>query len=237
MDETKLVAIRTYYESLSDEALLAEADSGPDAFAPEGWTIVSEQIERRGLHRDSTPPQRRDRHNDAAVDGPWPDQRSRTARLAARIDALPPTIRPAVFGALLIVFFAMSRGALLILPIALIYVLSTGTHPWASIMSGLGIGLLAMAGGAVSGLAYGVIGRRVRTAVRGGCYVSGIVTLAPYMFVLPFIVRLSEGEPLWHRLSGSELAMSGGLTLLFGLVLGRSWFGADDESGPGDRAT
>ena len=237
MDEARLTAVRTYYESLSDEALLAEAESGPEAFAPEGWIIVSEQIERRGLQHNRTPPQRLDRPNNAAVDGLILDQRSRAARLAARIDALPPTIRPAAFGALLIVFFAMARGAWLVLPIALIYVLATSPHAWDSIMTGVGIALLAMAGGALSGLAYGLIGRHVRTAVRGGYYAAGIVTLAPYMLVLSFIFRLSEGEPLWQRPSGSELAISGGMTLLFGLVLGRTWFGPDDESRPSERAT
>jgi hypothetical protein len=233
MDEARLTAIRAYYASLSDEALLAEAQTGPDAFAPEAWTIVSEQIERRGLQHDRTPEQRPDGHNDESI----LNQRGRAARLAARIDALPPTIRPAAFGALLIVFFAMARGAWLVLPIALIYVLATSANPWESIMTGVGIALLAMAGGALSGLAYGLIGRHVRTAVRGGYYLAEILTLAPYMFVLTFILRLSEGEPLWRRLNGGELAISGGMTLLFGLVLGRAWFGPDDESRPSERAT
>jgi hypothetical protein len=57
------------------------------------------------------------------------------------------------------------------------------------------------------------------------------------MFVLPFILRLSEGEPFWRRPSGGELAISGGLTLLFGLVLGRAWFGSDDEAKSTERAT
>ena len=237
MEETRLAAVRAYYESLSDEALLAEAGPGPDAFAPEAWTIVSEQIERRGLRGDRTPPEQLNGSNAAAGVSSRVGEPSAVARLAARIDALPPTIRPAVFGALLIVFFAMARGAWLVLPIALIYLFATSPHPWASFMTGVGVVLLAMAGGGLSGLAYGLVGRHVRTAVRRGYYVTGVLTLAPYMFVLPFILRLSEGQPFWHRLSAAEVAMSGGLTLLFGLVLGRAWFGPDEDDKLGERAT
>ena len=237
MDEATLTALRAYYESLSDEALLAEAGPGRDAFTPEAWTIVSEQIQLRDLQGARTPRQRLDRQDALAGAEPTVNQLGRAARLAVRIDALPPTIRPAVFGALLIVFFAMARGAWLVLPLAVIYLFATSTHPWASLMTGVGIAVLAMAGGALSGLAYGLVGRHVRTAVRGGYYVTGIVTLAPYMFLVPFILRLGEGEPLWHRPSGAELAASGGMTLLFGLVLGRAWFGPDDEANPTEQDT
>jgi hypothetical protein len=237
MDEAKVTAVRAYYESLSDEALLAEADAGRDAFTPEAWTIVSEQIELRGLQNDRAPRQRLHRQNDAAVNGSMANQPSRVARLSARVDTLPPSIRPAVFGALLIVLFAMARGAWLVLPLALIYLFATSTHPWTSLMTGVVIAVLAMAGGALSGLAYGLVGRHLRTAVRGGYYLTGILTLAPYMFVLTLILRLSKGESLWHRLSGTELAMSGILTLIFGLVLGRAWFGPSDEGQPTEPAT
>ena len=237
MDEARLTTIREYYESLADEALLAEAGRGRDAFTAEAWAIVSEQIERRGLQSDRASQRDLNRQNDATVAEPVVTQPTRIARLAARVDALPPTIRPAAFGALLIVFFAMARGAWLVLPVALIYLFATSPHPWDSLMTGAGIALLAMAGGALSGFAYGLVGRHVRTAIKGGYYLTGIVTLAPYMFVLSFIIRLGEGDPFWRRLSGAELAMAGGMTLLFGLVLGRAWFGPDDEGRGGERAT
>jgi hypothetical protein len=237
MDETRRTALRAYYESLSDQALLDEAAPGRDAFTPEAWTIVAEQIELRRLQLAHPSRQGLNRQNASADPNSTDSHPSRAERLAARIDALPPTIRPAAFGALLIVFFAMARGAWLVLPLALIYVLATSTDPWASIMTGVGIALLAVAGGALSGLAYGLLGRHVRRVVRGGYYLTGILTLAPYMFVLPFIRRLGEGEPFWRRPSGGELAISGGLTLLFGLVLGRAWFGSDDEAKPTERTT
>ena len=237
MNHARLTAVRAYYESLTDEALLAEAGAGSDAFTAEAWTIVSEQIEQRGLQSKLSPAQDENRQRELALAESVAAEPSRVARLAARIDALPPTIRPAAFGAVLIVCFAMARGAWLVLPVALVYVLATSPHPWQSVMTGVGLAALTMAGGALSGLAYGLVGRHVRTAVRGGCYVAGIVTLAPYMFMLSFIFRLSEGEPLWRPLSGAELGMSGFMTLLFGLVLGRAWFGTDDEGQPGERAT
>ena len=104
-------------------------------------------------------------------------------------------------------------------------------------MTGAGVAVLAMVGGGLSGLAYGLVGREVRTTMRGGYYLTGILTLAPYMFVLPYILRLVDGAPFWRRPSGADLTISSIMTLVFGVVLGRAWFGPDDEVKPKERAT
>jgi hypothetical protein len=227
MDEAKLRRLRTYYESLSDEALLAEAALGPDAFASEAWTTISEQIDLRGLGSDHA--HRHYRTHETALAELGEQHPGRVQRLAARIDALPPSIKPAAFGALLIVMFAMARGAWIVLPVLVVYVLATSPDPGASLMTGVGIALLAMAGGALSGFAYSFVGRHLRTAVRGGYYLTGIVTLAPYMVVLMYIARLAQGVPLGHRLRGEDVAIPIFMTLLFGIVMGRAWFGPDEK--------
>ena len=144
----------------------------------------------------------------------------RVERVAEWVDDLPPTIRPAVFGALIVVFFAMARGAWIIIPIAVIYVFATSPHPWVPIMTGVNIGVLAMVGGGLSGLTYGLVGRHLRTAVRGGYYLAGLLTLAPYMFALSYVIRAAHGIPLWSRPTEPEVVMSTIMTVLFGLAWG-----------------
>lgn len=223
MDDTKLTDLRAYYESLTDEALLAEAEQGPDGFTVAAWAVIAEQVEQRGLKHDRESQRGRNGKHGAAVAESSDRRPTLVERLAARIDDLPPTVRPAAFGASIVLMFAMARGAWIVVPVAVIYVLATSPDPWAWLMTGVGISVLAIAGGALSGLAYGLVGRHVRSAFRGGCYLAGLVTLAPYMFLVPYILRLADGVPFWHRPRGGELAISGIMTLLFGLVLGRAW--------------
>ena len=157
-------------------------------------------------------------------------QSNRLDRLGAWIDGLPPAIRPAVYGALLIVLFMMMRGAWFVVPIALVYVFVTSAHPWRDVGTGAGIVALAMLGGALSGLAYGLVGRHLKQAFPGGRYLTGILTVAPYMVLLAFIIRLGDGEPLWRPLATKDFIISGFMTLLFGAVLGHTWFAPDKDA-------
>jgi hypothetical protein len=149
------------------------------------------------------------------------------ARLGAWVDGLPDTVRPAVFGALIIVMFMMVRGAWLVAPIAIVYVLATSPTPGADLARGSEVVLLAMFAGGVSGLVYGLLGRHLQKAFPGGRYVTGIVTIAPYMFLLPFVSRLIDHERFWSTLTTEDLVIAGLMTLIFGLVMGHSWFGPD----------
>ena len=140
------------------------------------------------------------------------------------VEDLPDTIRPAVYGALFIVLFMLMKGAWIIAPIAIIYVLVTSDTPTADIAFGALVVAFAMFGGGLSGLAYGVLGRHLRTAIPGGHYLTGIVTIAPYMFVLPFLLRLVEHEPVLKPLTSEDIWIAAVMTLLFGGVMGHSWF-------------
>jgi hypothetical protein len=118
----------------------------------------------------------------------------------------------------------LMRGAWIIAPIAIIYVLVTSDKPAADLAFGVLITALAILGGGLSGLSYGLLGRHLRTAIPGGHYLTGMVTVTPYMFVLPFLLRLVEHKPVLRPLTGEEVGMSLVLSLLFGAVLGHSWF-------------
>ena len=237
MDEPKLTSVRAYYESLSDEALLAEADLGRDAYTSEAWTVIADQLDLRGL-RDPAAHGHGKRHSETDVaERRRTKQPTRVERLAASIDALPPSIKPAAFGALIIVMYAMAHGAWIVLPIAIVYVLATSPDPWSSLVTGAGIAFLAMAGGALSGFAYSLVGRHLRTVLPGGYYLTGIVTLAPYMVMLTFMSRLADGVSLSQRPRASDLGIGGFLTLLFGIVLGRAWFGPDEKAEDSEQIT
>ena len=149
------------------------------------------------------------------------------ARLSVWIDSLSDTVRPAAYGALIIVMFMMMRGAWIVAPIAVVYVLATSHTPGADLARGAGVVGLAMLAGGLSGLAYGLLGRHLRTAFPGGRYVTGVVTIAPYMFSLTFIIRLAHAKRVWDPLTTEDLVITGLMTVVFGLVMGHSWFAAD----------
>lgn len=155
------------------------------------------------------------------------DKQSFRARVGGWVDGLPDTVRPAVFGALFIVMFMMMRGAWLVAPIAIVYVLATSPTPGADLARGTDVVLLAMFAGGLSGLAYGLLGRHLQKAFPGGHYLTGIVTVAPYMFLLPFVSRLIDRERFWSALTTEDLVIASLMTLIFGLGMGQSWFGPD----------
>ena len=152
------------------------------------------------------------------------EKQSLTVRLGSWVDGLPDTVRPAVFGALLIAMFMMMRGAWLVAPIVIVYVLATSPTPGADLVRGTEVVLLAMFAGGMSGLAYGLLGRHLQRAFPGGRYATGLVTIAPYMFLLPYVVRLIDRKRFWSALSTEDLVIASLMTVMFGLVIGHSWF-------------
>jgi hypothetical protein len=151
-------------------------------------------------------------------------------RLIDWIESLPDAIRPAAYGSLVIVMFMLLKGAWLVLPIMVVFVVATSETPVADLLHGASIGMLAIVAGGLSGLAYGLVGRHLSVAIPGGRYLAGLITVAPYMFVLPLIIRLIDHEPLWTPLSEGDIRVSGIMTVIFGIVFGHSWFGPDDLS-------
>lgn len=152
-------------------------------------------------------------------------------RLVAWVDALPPTLRPAAHGALLIVMFMLMRGAWLVAPLAIVAVLFTSRTPFATLGRGAMALLLALAGGALSGLSYGLAGRHIRRAFPGGRFLTGIVTIAPYMFVLVYIIRVADRKPVLAPWATQDFIVALVMTLIFGVAMGATWFGPEKSAG------
>jgi hypothetical protein len=136
------------------------------------------------------------------------------------IDDRPAWIRPALYGALLVPAWAVRKGALIIIPIAGVVVLLTHEHPFQAIGRGLLIFTLAVGGAALSGLAYSLLGRRVRDARLIGPYLAGWLSCWPYVFVLLVIMRLYEGTPVTTSFEDSEWFVLGFGTFYVGAMVG-----------------
>ncbi len=156
------------------------------------------------------------------TDNPAPA--TRLERLADQIDSLPEFWRPVAYGASFVLLWMGMRGAMFLVPIALIYVLFTSQTPLADITKGVIVVALAMLGGALSGFAYSLFGRRLRTIPRIGKYLAGMVTLAPYMMVLNYIIVFTKGQTLTDLPSRGYLVVTTLMTVFFGIVMGNSWF-------------
>jgi hypothetical protein len=174
---------------------------------------------------------------DLNVTTPTTPPQTRLQRLGDWIDSLPEFWRPIVYGAGLVVLWMGMRGAFYILPIVLVYVFVTSQTPLADIGKGVIVVALAMLGGALGGLAYSVIGQPLRRRGAFGRYLAGIVTLAPYMFVLGYILDFTKGQTLFRWPSRENVIVSVLMSIFFGVVMGRSWFANPEKSKPARRAT
>ena len=151
-------------------------------------------------------------------------------RIAAWIETLSPTLRPVAYGAFLVVLFMIKRGAVIIVPIAAIYVLITSATPLLDFGRGIAVAGLAVLGGAVSGLAYGLVGRHVKAAFGGGRYVAGIVTSWPYMLFAEYVVHLLDREPVWRVPTRLDWGTSAVMALFFGPMIGHVLFRPADQA-------
>jgi hypothetical protein len=164
------------------------------------------------------------------VTTPTTPPQTRLQRLGDWIDSLPEFWRPVVYGAGFVVLWMGMRGAIFFVPIALVYVFVTSQTPVADISKGVIVVALAMLGGALSGLTYSVIGRPLRRRGAFGRYLAGMVTLAPYMFLLGYILDFTKGQTLFRRPSRENVIISVLMALFFGIVMGRSWFANPEKS-------
>jgi hypothetical protein len=136
------------------------------------------------------------------------------------IEDQPVWVRPALYGALLVPAWSIKRGALYILPIAGVLILFTHEHPFRAFGLLLLMYTLAVAGAALSGLAYSFVGSRVRGAPILGPYLAGWVSCWPYVLVILFILRLKKGTPLTTSFENAEWATLGFMTLWVGTLTG-----------------
>jgi hypothetical protein len=137
---------------------------------------------------------------------------------------LPEFVRPIVYGALLVVFLMSLRGALLVVPTVVLYVLTTSHTPLADLTLGASIVGLAVVGGAFAGLSYSSLGRPLRRLGRLGRYLAGITTIAPYVLVLLFTIHVADHKPLFAPFVEEDWVIFACMSVFFGIVIGASWF-------------
>jgi hypothetical protein len=140
--------------------------------------------------------------------------------LERRIKTLPEFFQPIAYGAAIILVFMGARGALIIVPIAVIYVLATSSTPLADLEMGIGILLFAIVAGALSGLSYSLLGKYLRRLGTVGPYLAGIVTVAPYLLVLFHLNTDSKSHTLFQTMDVWDYGFVALLSVLFGSIIG-----------------
>jgi hypothetical protein len=120
--------------------------------------------------------------------------------------------------------FMVWRGALFAAPVALIYVFVATAHPWSALLTAAEVLGLVTAGGALSGLGYGLVGRHLRDSFPGSSYLVGILTVAPYMCLMPYVMNVTDGVSLTRPIDMDSVVVCAVLTLVFGCAMGYGWF-------------
>ncbi len=142
-------------------------------------------------------------------------------RLTGWIDNLPDWLQPAAFGALVLAMMAAVRVVFL-LPGLL-------SEPKLALPAFGAIALSAV-GGALAGLSYSLIGSRLRNVPILGPYLTGVFTIGVYLLAMITIFWFaSTGMPASDRevfdlRNHVSLLVWGGMTLVYGLVVGHFWF-------------
>jgi hypothetical protein len=151
------------------------------------------------------------------------------AKLQAWITTLPEFWQPIATGASVIVVFMAARGAAFLLPIALIYVLVTSSTPFADLAKGAGFFLIAILGGALSGLMYSLVGRRLRQFGVVGYYLSSVISVAPYMLVLVHLGLDSKSPALLHRADAWDYGFAAVVSIVVGSLFGHAFYKRDQR--------
>jgi hypothetical protein len=142
------------------------------------------------------------------------------------LDAQPRTplaraiqwLRPATLGAGLLGGIVLIR---VIVALPRLHALGGG-------LSGAAIAIAAAAGaGAAGGLAYSITRPALQKLGRPGDYLTGIVIVGAYMGALALAAPYAFGERMIK--DRADLVVFAALSLLFGLVIGHSWFGRREK--------
>jgi len=150
-------------------------------------------------------------------------------KLDRRINSLPEFFRPIAYGAAMILIFMGVRGALFIIPIAIVYVLVTSSSPMTELAKGAGFLLLVILGGALSGLSYSLIGRYLRRLGIAGAYLAGIITIAPYLLVLFHLGLNNKDDPLLHHMDLVDYIFVAIMSVIFGSMVGHVFRKKDEQ--------
>ncbi len=140
--------------------------------------------------------------------------------LERRIKTLPEFFQPIAYGAAVILLFMGARGALIMIPIAIVYVLLTSRTPLADLTNGAAFLLTAIAAGALAGLSYTLIGRYVKRVGTLGPYLAGIVTAAPYLWVIFHLDTNRKSHALFQAMDKVDYVFLAAFSIFFGSIIG-----------------
>ena len=163
---------------------------------------------------------------------------TRLERISAQIEGLPEFWRPVAYGASLLIIWMGRRVPLILIPVVVIAIFAMSQAPLTDMRNLVVVVAFAIIGGALSGLAYSVVGRYALKLKVIGRYVAGIITLAPYMFTLVYIIGFTDGERFLRRPSTLDLITTSIMATVFGIAMGFGWFrNKDVQEGPSRPAT
>ncbi len=131
-------------------------------------------------------------------------------------------LRPAMFGAI-IVGGIVSIRVLFVLPMLF-------THPGV-VAEALGVVGIAAGAGAAGGLVYSLVGRPLQGIPRIGPYLTGVTTVAGYLGALGLVLPSLDPDASGMFTSSSGRFSYVVCVLIFGIIMGRSWFSGPDAIG------
>lgn len=130
-------------------------------------------------------------------------------RLGLLIGFVPPKLRPAAVGTILLASVVLIRAAFRLPEL----VQQPGA--WFEVVKAVSAGA---AGGAAGGLALTFLGEPLWRVPRIGNYLAGIVTVTTYMLAIAVVAKVGFGESLVG--SRSEAIIYAAVAVFFGLVMG-----------------
>lgn len=151
------------------------------------------------------------------------------AKLNEWINGLPEFWQPIAGGASIIVVFMAARGAVFLFPLAVIYVLLTSSTPLTDLTNLAAVLVIAVFAGALSGLMFSLVGRRLRRLGLVGYYLSAIVTVAPYLFILVNLGLDRRTPGLFHRADGWDYGFAAIGSIVAGVMFGHAFYKRDQR--------
>ena len=146
------------------------------------------------------------------------------ARIFEWIEGLPPWLRPVAYGPCVLFIAIYSRGGILALPLATIYLIFFSKQPVPDLLLGVGVLALLFAAAALGGLAHSIVGHKIARIRFIGPFLAGMVALGPYMAAMGLLLQLRSTGHLFTPWDGAVYFTVGICTLIFGPILGWALF-------------
>jgi len=214
-----------------EEAFIAAIESNPDG-APSG---TDSELDWDPTYIETCPECREfndwaDQNLEPLSPFPQPGLAGLSQGLMSWIDGLPEWLQPVFLGPALLLGMILAKGAIVLVPAAILVFVFNGPSGFEGLdQAAAWIGLIVLSS-AVSGLAYGLIGRHIRASAPGGDYLAGIVSVAPYMAAVAAVVQAeNEGLSVFAPWSVPTFFVFAVCTVVFGAVLGHALFADEDR--------